>query len=181
MVSYIIESSHLFRAGSKFQTQFFVMDVVNLLNRTYFQDTADVKVYALHGSVKNEQAERYTAALERFNVKVIRMKPIASVVGADRVFYKPMFYVHHMMGTTIPKGSHVVLVGFHNPRYKEFLEKYYSDFKLSVAAFATPSKKQGIMYIPEDFKPMLEYAIPLDEHVQEIKAEFKRKRTDAAG
>lgn len=176
MVTFIIEASHLFRSGDKFQTQFFVMDVVNFLKRKFFDNTEDFKVVVLHGSTKDEQADRYTAALERFGVKVIRMKPIVSIVGANRVYYKPMFYVHHMMGREIPTGSDVVLVGFHNPRYRLFLEKYHSDFKLSVAAFATPSKKQGIMEIPEDFKPLLVHAISLDEYAGSIKAEFKRKK-----
>jgi hypothetical protein len=101
------------------------------------------------------------------------MKPIDSTVGG-KVYYKPTWYCHRMMGAEIPAGSSVVLVGFHNVRYLSFLEKYGEDFRLSLAAFTTPSKKQGMMSIPETFKPHLQHAISLDEHVKEIKAEFRR-------
>ncbi len=173
MVYYIVEASHLFRAGDKFQTQFFVLDVVNFIQHTYFVSDAESRTVVLHGSMKDEQAERYAAALERHNVKVIRMKPIDSMVGG-KVFYKPTWYCHHMMGTDIPVGSSVVLIGFHNPRYLTFIEKYSKDFEISMAAFCTPSKKQGMMTIPESFKPRLKWAVNLDDHVVGIKAEFKR-------
>jgi hypothetical protein len=173
MVTFIIEASHLFRSGDKFQTQFFVMDVVNFLKREFFENTEDLHVVVLHGSTKDEQAERYTAALERFHVKVVRMNPIASIVGADKVYYRPTYYLHKMMGHEIPTGSHIVLIGFHNERYLKFLEKYPA-FKFSVAAFTTPSKKQGMMTIPDTFLPYLQHAIHLDEYVAKIKAEFRR-------
>jgi len=175
VVYYIVEASHLFRAGDKFQTQFFVLDVVNFLQHEFFPDEDGAKVTVLHGSMKDEQAERYAAALERHNVKVIRMKPIDSMVGG-KVFYKPTFYIHRMMGSEIPAGSSVVLVGFHNVRYLSFLEKYNADFKMSMAAFTTPSKKQDWMTIPKEFKPFLIHAVDLDKFVTEIKAEFKRDR-----
>lgn len=177
MVYYIVEASHLFRAGDKFQTQFFVLDVVNFLQHEYltaFPDAGEAKTVVLHGSVKDEQAERYSSALERHNVKVIRMKPIDSMVGG-KVYYKPTWYMHRMMGTEIPEGSHVVLIGFHNPRYLSFLEKYAHQYAISMAAFTTPSKKQGWMTIPESFTPYLVKAIDLDKYVVQIKAEFKRK------
>jgi hypothetical protein len=172
---FIVEASHLFRAGDKFQTQFFVLDVVNYLNRTQFGD-GESSTIVLHGSVKNEQAERYAAALERHQVRVIRMRPIESMVGPDKWYFKPTWYCHKMMGTDIPKGSSIVLIGFHNPRYKSFLAKYQKDFAIHMAAFTTPSKKQGWMGIPEDFQPLLKSAINLDDHATGIKAEFKRKK-----
>jgi hypothetical protein len=174
VVYYIVEASHLFRAGDKFQTQFFVLDVVNFLQHEFFAPDAESQTVVLHGSMKDEQAERYSAALERHNVKVIRMKPIDSMVGG-KVYYKPTWYCHRMMGTDIPTGSSVVLVGFHNPRYLSFVEKYCKDFKISMAAFTTPSKKQGWMTIPENFTSFLTRAIDLDKYVAQIKAEFKRK------
>ena len=173
----IVEASHLFRSGDKFQTQFFVMDVVNYLKRKFYNDTEDFHTVVLHGSTKDEQAERYTAALERYDVKVIRMRPIASVAGANKVYYKPTWYCHKLMGHDIPKGSNVLLVGFHNPRYLTFLQKYAQDYNLSVAAFVTPSKKMGMMEIPKEFTPFLKQTINLDEHVTEIKAEFKKKHS----
>ncbi len=176
MVYYIVEASHLFRAGDKFQTQFFVLDVVGFIHHAFFMDAGESQTVVLHGSVKAEQAERYAAALERHNVRVIRMKPIDSMVGGGKVFYKPTWYCHRMMGTEIPVGSKVVLVGFHNPRYGTFIEKYRKDFEISMAAFCTPSKKQGIMHIPDEFKPLLKFAINLDEYVAQIKAEFKRDK-----
>ena len=175
MVYYIVEASHLFRAGDKFQTQFFVLDVIHFIQHGYFAPDAESHTVVLHGSVKDEQAERYAAALERHNVKVVRMKPIDSMVGG-KVYYKPTWYCHRMMGTDIPIGSKIVFVGFHNPRYLSFIQKYYEDFEISMAAFGTPSKKQGIMHIPEEFKSFLKHSINLDEHVAAIKAEFKRDK-----
>ena len=174
MVYYIVEASHLFRAGDKFQTQFFVLDVVNFIQHEFFPDAGEAKTVVLHGSVKDEQAERYAAALERHNVKVIRMKPIDSMVGG-KVFYKPTWYMHKMMGADIPEGSQIVLIGFHNPRYLAFIEKYAPEYQISMAAFTTPSKKQGWMTIPTEFAPHLTKSIDLDKFVPQIKAEFKRK------
>lgn len=171
---FIIEASHLFRAGDKFQTQFFVIDVVKYLVRDYFPDTS-YETVVLHGSVKDEQANRYAQALERAGIECVRMTPIDSKVSSGKMFYKPTFYLHQMMGTSIPTGSNVVLCGFHNPRYITFLQKYHKDFKLSMAAFTTPSKKNGDMTIPTEFHPLLVHAVNLDAHVAEIKAEFKRK------
>jgi hypothetical protein len=131
----------------------------------------------LHGSTKDEQAERYTAALERFDVKVVRMRPIASIAGANKVYYKPTWYLHKMMGREIPQGSDLMMVGFHNPRYLTFLQKYTKDYTFSMAAFTTPSKKQGWMQIPKEFTPYLKHIVNLDDHVAEIKAEFKKKHT----
>ncbi len=175
MLCMIVEASHLFRAGDKFQTQFFVMDVVSFLHTTHYPKATDVKVIVLHGSTKEEQAERYTAALSRSNVHVVRMNPLVSVAGDKKVYYKPTYYLHKMMGTDIPLGSDVILVGFHNPRYALFLKKYHEQFSLSVAAFSTP-KKQGMMRIPEEFTPYIKHAIDLDECVAGIKAEFKGKK-----
>ena len=173
MVFYIFEASHLFRAGDKYQTQFFVMDVANFIKHKFF-DNDESNVLVLHGSVKDEQAERYTAALERLKVRVIRMKPITSIIGNDRFYFKPAWYLHKMMGHEIPKGSDVVLVGFHNERYLSFLTKYHKDYNLSVAAFATPSKKLGMMKIPDEFTPYLKHSIHLDDYVADIKAEFRK-------
>ena len=175
MITIVLEASHLFRAGDKYQTQFFVMDVANFIKHKFFNNTDEIKVIVLHGSTKDEQAERYTAALERLKVKVVRMKPITSITGDGRFYYKPTWYLHKMMGNEIPKGSDVVLVGFHNERYLSFLTKYYKDYGLSVAAFATPSKKLGLMKIRENFSPYLKHSIDLDEHVSDIKAEFHHK------
>lgn len=171
----IVEASHLFRAGDKFQTQFFVIDVVKYLVRDFFPN-GEHQAIVLHGSVKDEQANRYAQALERTGIKCIRMTPIDSKVGQGKSFYKPTWYLHQMMGTDIPAGSNVVLVGFHNPRYITFLQKYAKDFKLSMAAFTTPSRKNGDMTIPTEFHGLLVHTINLDAHVSEIKAEFKRKQ-----
>jgi hypothetical protein len=171
-VFFIVEASHLFRAGDKYSTQFFVLDVVHFLQHRYFPN-ATAKTIVLHGSVKDAQAAKYSAALERHDVRVIRMKPIPSAVSSDKVYYKPTWYLHKMMGTDIPKGSHLVFIGFHNPRYLTFLQKYAKDFKLSMAAFSTPSRKQGEMHIPQEFAPYLKNLIGLDAHVAAIKAEFK--------
>jgi len=171
----IFEASHLFRAGDKFKTQFFVMDVVNFLRHNYFPDN-EVKVVVLHGSIKEEQAVRYAQALENHGVKVIRMNPIPSKSGNSRWFFKPTYYCHKLFANEIPKGSTVVFIGFHNSRYRDFLEKYHKDYDLSLAAFDTPSKHRGIMTIPEVFYPLLRNVIKLDKHVLDIKAEFKHAK-----
>ena len=136
-VFYIVEASHLFRAGDKYKTQFFVLDVTHFLEHQYFPKTTG-KTVVLHGSVKEAQAAKYSAALERRGVKVVRMNPIPSVVSKEKWYFKPTWYLHKMMGVEIPRGSHIVFVGFHNPRYITFLQKYSKDFKFSMAAFATP-------------------------------------------
>lgn len=173
---FVVEASHLFRAGDKFQTQFFVIDVVRYIQHEFFPN-ADVQAIVLHGSVKDEQANRYAQALERTGIKCVRMDAVQSHIGTGKVFYKPTLYLHQMMGKEIPVDSNVVLVGFHNPRYLQFLEKYSKTHKLSMAAFTTPSRKSGDMTIPSEFHPLLVHAINLDSCVTEIKAEFKRKRS----
>jgi hypothetical protein len=175
----IIEASHLFRAGDVHKTQFFVMDVVNFLRHKFFP--GEVHTIVLHGSTKEDQAKRYAQALERHNVKVVRMNPIPSKNGSDRVYYKPTYYCHQMLGTEIPLGSNVVLIGFHNNRYLDFLKKYRETFKISIAAFSTPNKHQGTMRIPKEFIAHVEQAIDLDPYVSAIKAEWKNnsnKRVD---
>jgi|SRR5208282_622330 len=172
--AYLVEASHLFRAGDKYSTQFFVLDVVNFLKRTYFPDE-DSHTVVLHGSTKEEQARRYAAALERHGVKVIRMCPIPSSNGDGKVFFKPTYYIHQMMGKEIPTGSQVVLVGFHNIRYLSFLQKYHQGFRISVAAFTTPSRRQGFLKIPVEFVPLLQHAICLDDFVADIKSEWKKQ------
>jgi hypothetical protein len=172
--TYLVEASHLFRAGDKYSTQFFVCDVVNFLKRSYFPDE-DSHTIVLHGSTKEEQAMRYSAALERHGVRVIRMSPIPSLNGEGKHFYKPTYYIHQMMGKEILPSSDVVLIGFHNSRYLSFLQKYHKEFRLSMAAFMTPSRRQGFLKIPAEFIPLLHKAICLDEFVADIKSEWKKK------
>jgi len=174
-VFFIIEASHLFRAGDKYHTQFFVTDVVHFLQRHYFP-TSVAKTIVLHGSVKDDQAARYAASLTRHGVQVIRMRPIASAISAEKWFFRPTYSSHKMMGTEIPKGSQVVLIGFHNSRYLTFLQKYAKDFKLGMAVFHTPSKRLGEMHIPKEFEPYLKRMIDLDKHVDAIKAEFHKEK-----
>ena len=173
MVYFLIEASHLFRAGDKHKTQFFVADVVSYVQKKLFPDQTSHAV-VLHGSVKQEQSDRYASALERHNIKVVRMKPIESHTEG-KWYFKPAWYMHQMMGTDIPEGSDVVLVGFHNIRYLKFLEKYAKTYKLHLAAFATPSRSQNMMTVPEEFKPFLATLTDLDADVPGIKAEFQKK------
>ena len=174
-VFFIVEASHLFRAGDKYKTQFFVLDVVHFLQHKFFPKAA-AKTIVLHGSVKESQATKYAAALERHNVEVVRMKPIPSAVAADKWYFKPTWYLHKMMGADIPKGSYLFFIGFHNPRYLTFLQKYTKDYKFSIAAFSTPSRKAGEMHVPQEFIPYLKNMVELDPHVADIKAEFKKTK-----
>lgn len=172
---FVLEASHLFRAGDKYSTQFFVCDVVSFLRHSHFPDE-ETHTIVLHGSTKEEQAVRYANALQRHGVRVIRMTPIPSMNGTGKHFYKPTYYIHQMMGKDIPPGSTVVLIGFHNIRYLSFLQKYSQDYKLSMAAFTTPSHRQGLLKIPDEFTPYLQKSICLDGHVADIKSEWKKKK-----
>lgn len=170
---FAVEASHLFRAGERFETQIYVFDVVKFLARTFFEGSP-YQAIVLHGSTKEEQAIRYSDALERSGAKVVRMRPIPSEAKPGAVYYKPTYYLHNMMGSEIPEGSNLVLIGFHNIRYLNFLKQYSQRFKVSMATFGTPSKKLGLMTIPEEFRPHLKLGINLDEHIQAIKNEFRR-------
>lgn len=172
---FIVEASHLFRAGDKHGVQFYVLDVTRMLQRIYFPDP-ESQVIVLHGSTKEEPAQRYAQALIRHGVQVIRMTPIPSLNGSGKVFFKPTYYIHHLMGKGIPTGSTVVLIGFHNPRYTAFLQKYAQDFRISVAAFTTPGRRQGWLKVPDSFKPFVDKIIDLDAHVADIKNEWKKKK-----
>jgi hypothetical protein len=150
------------------------MDVVHFLQHQYFPKNI-AKTIVLHGSIKEPQAARYAASLERHGVQVIRMRPVASAVNIEKFYFRPTYYLHKMMGREIPKGSMLVFIGFHNPRYLKFLQQYAKDFSFSMAAFHTPSK-QGDMHIPAEFKPYLKNAVDLDEHIAKIQAEFRKKK-----
>lgn len=172
----IIESSHLFRAGEKFSTQIFVCDVCKYLAREVY-GFDDYHAIVLFGSTKEDQADRYTRSLERQGVEVMRMNPLQSRVDNDKSFYKPAFYIHRIMNE-IPKGSEVVLVGFHNHRYEEILTKYGEGYKLHVAAFSTRTTSGDWMRIPEHWSQMCMSVTELDSRVDLIKEEFYRsKRT----
>jgi len=169
---FIVEASHLFRAGEIFSVQIYVVDVVNYLARTIFQTEA-THSWVLFGSVKEEQAEKYTAAVERTGVEVVRMEALDSRLNNGAKFYKPSVYLHSIL-KEIPVGSNIVLVGFHNTRFEEILKRYQNDFQISMAAFTTRSKSGMEMKIPSQFVPFLKYSLSLDNHIDGIKNEFKR-------
>lgn len=169
---FIVEASHLFRAGEIHSTQLYVIDVVNYLSREIFHSTPD-KSWVLFGSTKESQAEKYSQAVERTGVKVIRMTPIDSRITPGSKFYKPSVYIHSIC-EEIPPGSDVVLVGFHNTRFEDLIKKYRTRFNLSLCAFTTHSKSMNDMTIPEHFIPLLKYAIKLEDHIDGIKSEYRR-------
>jgi hypothetical protein len=78
----------------------------------------------------------------------------------------------------IPAGSEVVLIGFHNTRFEDFLKKYQGKVKFSVCAFTTRSKSQNDMKIPDQFLPLLHRAVKLEDHIEGIKAEYKKLKED---
>ncbi len=45
-----------------------------------------------------------------------------------------------------------------------------------MAAFTTPSRRQGFLKIPAEFVPLLKQAICLDDFVADIKSEWKKKK-----
>lgn len=169
---FIVEASHLFRAGEIHSAQLYVVDVINYLSREVFGATPE-KSWVLFGSTKESQADKYTQAVERTGIKVVRMAPIDSRITPGSKFYKPSTYIHSIF-EEIPIGSSVVLVGFHNTRFEDLLKKYRTQYSLSLGAFTTRSKSMNDMAIPEHFVPLLKHAIKLEEHIEGIKSEYKR-------
>ena len=169
---FITEASHLFRAGELFSVQIYVVDVVNYIARTVFS-TEPTHSWVLFGSVKEEQAKKYKTAVERTGVEVVRMEALDSRLNDGAKFYKPSVYLHSIL-KTLPKGSNIVLVGFHNTRFEEILKCYQGDFTFSMCAFTTRSKSGMEMRIPIQFSALLKHNISLDNHIDGIKNEFKR-------
>lgn len=169
---FIIEASHLFRAGELFSAQIYVVDVINYIARTVF-NTKSTHSWVLFGSTKDEQAEKYRAAVERTGVEVIRMEALDSRLNDGAKFYKPSVYLHTIF-KALPQGSNIVLIGFHNTRFEEILKRYKMDFNISMCAFTTCSKSGMEMKIPAQFFPLLKHNISLDNHIEGIKSEFKR-------
>lgn len=172
---FVVEASHLFRAGEIHAAQLYVIDVINYLAREVF-DTPVTHSWVLFGSTKESQAEKYVAAVERVGVKVIRMTPIDSRIVPGNKFYKPSTYLHEIFAG-LPTGSQVVLVGFHNTRFEDLLKRYQRQFRISLCAFTTKSKTNNDMKIPEHFVTLVSKAVNLDEHVSGIKAEYKRAKS----
>lgn len=168
---FIVEASHLFRAGELFSAQLYVVDVVKYLAKMF--DTTSSGSWVLFGSTKELQAEKYTAAVEKSGTTVIRMTPIDSRLNIGSKFYKPATYLHEIF-KELPPGSQVVLVGFHNTRFEDILLKYKTRFLISMAAFTTKSKAGMDMKIPDHFSPLLHRSICLDNHVDGIKGEFEK-------
>lgn len=171
----IVESSHLFRAGEKFGTQFFVVDVAAFLAREVYKFDGPYQTIVLFGSTKEEQAVRYIRSLTKAGVEVIRMNPVDSRAEQGRKFYKPSLYLHKIFHE-IPQGSNVALVGFHNHRYEEILSKYSPDHKIHVAAFATKTGKGEWMRIPEEWEGVAVTCTDLDPYADLFKEEFHKAK-----
>jgi CTP:phosphocholine cytidylyltransferase-like protein len=171
---FIVEASHLFRAGEIHSSQLYVIDVVNYIAREIMNSPV-TDTWVLFGSTKEQQADKYVQAVERTGVKVIRMAPIDSRIIPGNKFYKPSTYLHDIFAT-LPDGSQVVLVGFHNTRFEDLLKKYQHQFQISICAFTTKSKTNNDMRIPENFIPLLTHAVSLDDHISGIKGEYKRSK-----
>ena len=171
---FIVEASHLFRAGEIHSAQLYVIDVVNYIAREVF-NTESTDAWVLFGSTKEAQAEKYIQAVERTGIKVVRMTAIDSRIVPGNKFYKPSTYLHDIF-QKLPVGSQVVLIGFHNTRFEDLLRKYQSQFEVSVCAFTTKSKTNNDMKIPEHFAPLIKMAVSLDDHVDGIKNEYKRPK-----
>lgn len=176
MVYFIVEASHLFRAGEIHASQLYVIDVVNYLARECFKSEVG-GAWVLFGSTKDAQADKYTQAVEKTGVKVVRMTPIDSRITPGSKFYKPTTYLQGIVDQ-LPKGAEVCLVGFHNNRFEEVLTKYKGTYRLSLGAFTTKSKSHNDMRIPEHFEPLLEHMINLDDHIDGIKNEYKRTKVE---
>jgi CTP:phosphocholine cytidylyltransferase-like protein len=171
---FIIEASHLFRAGELFSAQLYVVDVIRYLAREIF-NTQSAGSWVLFGSTKDSQAEKYTAAVEKTGTTVIRMTAIDSRLNIGSKFYKPASYLHEIF-KDLPIGSQIVLIGFHNTRFEDILLKYKNRFSISMCAFTTKSKNGMDMKIPDHFGPLLHKAVSLDNHIDGIKGEYERHR-----
>jgi hypothetical protein len=172
---FIIEASHLFRAGELFSAQLYVVDVIRYLARELFH-TTNSGSWVLFGSTKDSQAEKYTAAVEKTGTTVIRMTAIDSRLNIGSKFYKPATYLHEIF-KDLPTGSQIVLIGFHNTRFEDILLKYKDKFIISMCAFTTKSKNGMDMKIPDHFGPLLNKAVSLDNHIDGIKGEYEKQRT----
>jgi len=170
---FIIEASHLFRAGELFSAQLYVVNVITYLANEIFAPSSGS--WVLFGSTKDSQAEKYTAAVEKTGTTVIRMTPIDSRLNIGSKFYKPATYLHEIF-KDLPSGSNIVLIGFHNTRFEDILLKYKNKFSISMCAFTTKSKNGMDMKIPEHFYPLLNKAISLDNHVNGIKGEYEKQK-----
>lgn len=169
----IIESSHLFRAGEKFSTQLFVIDVSSYLAREVYRFQATHQTMVLFGSVKKEQADKYVKSLIKQNIDVIKMDPVVSTVDKSHVYYKPIPYLQGIF-SHIPRKSTVVMVGFHNHRYEEILIQYKNTYNIHVAAFSTQTAKGEYMQIPRHWDRLCCSCRDLDYHIDGIKTEFKK-------
>src|SRR5574343_1022567 len=109
---FLVEASHLFRAGEIHSAQLYVVDVVNYLAREIFHTTA-AKSWVLFGSTKEVQAEKYIQAVEKTGISVVRMLPIDSRIIPGSKFYKPSTYLHAIKDK-IETGSQVEVRGVHN-------------------------------------------------------------------
>ena len=174
---FIVEASHLFRAGEIHASQIYVIDVVKYLARNIFDEEIG-DAWVLFGSTKDIQAEKYTQAVEKTGIKVVRMVPIDSRITPGSKFYKPSTYLQNII-ESLPEGAHICLVGFHNNRFEDMLKVYKAKYRLSLCAFTTKSKSQNDMKIPEHFKAFLQVAIDLDEHIDGIKNEYKRSKQES--
>jgi hypothetical protein len=172
----VIESSHLFRAGEKFSTQFFVVDVANYLAREVYGFEGGHQTIALFGSTKEDQALKYIQSLTRHGIEVMRMNPIDSRSNNGKKFYKPLLYLHKIFHE-IPLNSRVALVGFHNHRYEEILTKYQGKHEIHVSAFSTSTSRGDWMKIPEHWKRLCASCMELDSHVDLIKEEFHHSKS----
>lgn len=169
-IHFVIEASHLFRAGEIHSAQLYVIDVVNYLGSKILNAPVE-KSWVLFGSTKNIQAEKYIQAVERTGINVIRMTAIDSRITPGSKFYKSSNYLQEIFNE-LPKGSHVCLVGFHNTRFEDLLKAYAKDYKISLAAFTTKSKSNNDMKIPPQFFQYLHKVVVLDQHVDGIKSMY---------
>lgn len=171
---FIVDASHLFRAGDLYASQIYVIDVVNYLCQNVFNCTMK-DTWVLFGSTKDSQSKSYTQAVEKTGIHVVRMVPIDSRVHPGSKFYKPSMYLHPLF-EVIPKGSQVIFIGFHNTRFEDLFRSYTKDYHLSLCAFTTKSRSNHDMAIPEKFHQILERTICLDNHIDGIKALYAQTR-----
>jgi CTP:phosphocholine cytidylyltransferase-like protein len=174
---FIIEASHLFRAGEIYSTQLYVVDVINYIATEVLNVPVD-QSWVLFGSTKENQAEKYIAAVERNGIEVIRMVAIDSRINLGSKFYKPSVYLESIMNS-VPVGSDIVLVGFHNNRFEDLFRKYSASLNLHLCAWTTRSKSMNDMKIPDHFKAFLKSAISLDNHVDGIKDQYRKQRVES--
>lgn len=169
---FIVEANHLFKASSKINKQIYVVDVVKYLERVWLKRRAKMS-YSIYGAFNQDQSLKYVEAMSKCGIVTVDMKPQKSEDGAQ-IFFDTQDYLNKLIGA-IPKGSSIVLIGFHHKKFMSIYEAVHKDYKLNIASFITQSQSGGLVSIPREFseKGLVVGRFFLDSHTDNIIKEFR--------